>query len=320
LWRNNGLSSIALYRNDTMVGWEKLTDLSLPTEYIITTIEVSRSNPDHVLYYGASGDPYQYANVSPKLYRLENANTATSGAEDISIPDAETGTYAHEIAVNPENGNEILVLLSNYNVVGLYHSNDGGQNYTAVEGNLTGDDTNPGPSLRTATILPTDQGTVYFLGTSIGLFSTMTLNGTSTTWIQESETGIGNCVVQHMVSRTSDHRVAVGTHGRGVFMGTYNFTGVDETAKRPVTFALKQNHPNPFNPSTTIQFTLPKSEHVLLKVFDATGREVQSLIDKRMEAGEHTIRFNGSGLASGIYYCSLNAGSRHKTMKMILLK
>jgi hypothetical protein len=320
IWRNDRLSSIALYRNDTMVGWKNLTEISVPTEYIITAIQVSKSNPSHVLYYGASSDPWQNEEDVPKLYRLANANTDTSGAEDISIPEAESGSYVHQIAVNPENGNEILVLLSNYNIVGLYHSSNGGQSYTAVEGNLTGDDSNPGPSIRTATILPTDQGTVYFLGTSIGLFSTMTLNGASTSWVQEAGTSIGNCVVEHVVSRTSDHHVAVGTHGRGVFVGTYGSTGVDDKTRHPAGFVLEQNTPNPFNPSTTIRFSLPKNEHVTLKVFDTMGRETEKLIDKRMDAGNHAIRFDGSRLASGTYYCTIDAGNHRETIKMILVK
>ncbi len=322
LWRNNNLSGIALYRQiGTMAGWKNLTELGVPDEYILTAIQVSSNNPAHLLYYGASSDPWQYVDDVPKIYRLANANTDTSGAEDISIPEAESGSYVHQIAVNPENGNEILVLLSNYNIVGLYHSANGGQSYTAVEGNLTGDGTNPGPSMRTATILPTDQGTIYFLGTSIGLFSTMTLNGDATSWTQEAATSIGNCVVEHITSRTSDHRVAVGTHGRGVFIGTYEAgTNVADNTKRPVSFMLEQNYPNPFNPSTTIRFSLPQKEHVILKVFDTMGREIEKLIDKRMDAGDHTVRFDGSRLASGTYYCTIDAGNHRETIKMLLVK
>ncbi|UCC40786.1 MAG: hypothetical protein JSV96_04900 [Candidatus Aminicenantes bacterium] len=92
------------------------------------------------------------------------------------------------------------------------------RNVTAIEGNLEGDTNNPGPSLRSATILPTSQGTFYIIGTSTGVYSTTELNGSSTTWIQQSPNKIGNVVVEYVTSRKSDARVVVATHGRGIFV------------------------------------------------------------------------------------------------------
>ena len=125
----------------------------------------------------------------------------------------------HNFAPLPNDANEIIVILSNYNIVGLYHSTDGGQTYAAIEGNLEGDENNPGPSLRTATILPTSQGTFYIIGTSTGVYSTTELNGSNTTWVQQSPNKIGNVIVEYVTSRKSDGRVVVGTHGRGIFVG-----------------------------------------------------------------------------------------------------
>ena len=114
--------------------------------------------------------------------------------------------------------------------------------------------------------------------------------------------------------------MAVGTHGRGVFIGTYGSSAVDDKKNRPSGFVLRQNYPNPFNPSTTIRFSLPRNEYVTLKVFDTMGREIEKLIDKQMEAGDHTVRFDGSRLASGAYYCTIDAGNHRETIKMILVK
>jgi hypothetical protein len=88
----------------------------------------------------------------------------------------------------------------------------------------------------------------------------------------------------------------------------------------PQTHQLFQNYPNPFNPSTTIEFVLPKPEYVELKVFNMLGREVASLISNNMSAGVHQYQFNGSDLASGIYYYQLIAGDYMGVKKMILLK
>jgi hypothetical protein len=88
----------------------------------------------------------------------------------------------------------------------------------------------------------------------------------------------------------------------------------------PLWFALQQNWPNPFNPTTSIRFTLPRSAGVLLKVFDLVGREVATLVDEVKPAGSHTVKFDGSGLASGTYVYRIEAGSFVATRKLTLVK
>lgn len=88
----------------------------------------------------------------------------------------------------------------------------------------------------------------------------------------------------------------------------------------PKSFRLDQNYPNPFNPSTTIQFSIPSNIHVILKIFDTNGREVTKLIDKRLVQGVYNVNWNANGLASGIYFCRINAGKFSRTKKMILIK
>ena len=193
--------------------WTELTNVGIPAGYGLTSLTAS-TTPAHVLYLGASstGDP-------PKIYRFDNADTATDGEVERSIAGAPNGAYVHSIAVNPTNADEILVALSNYNIVGLYHSIDGGQNYTAVEGNLEGDAQNPGPSIRAVSILPFDGTTTYLVGTSTGAYSTTALSP-NTQWTQEGAGVIGNNIVEFITSRTSDGRTALATHGRGIFLGT----------------------------------------------------------------------------------------------------
>ena len=88
----------------------------------------------------------------------------------------------------------------------------------------------------------------------------------------------------------------------------------------PTSFSLAQNFPNPFNPTTTIEFSLPKSEDVTLKIYNLLGEEVKTLINEYKETGNHTVQFNANNLASGIYLYRLQAGSFVETKKMILLK
>ncbi|MEQ9264788.1 MAG: DUF1501 domain-containing protein, partial [Balneolaceae bacterium] len=85
-------------------------------------------------------------------------------------------------------------------------------------------------------------------------------------------------------------------------------------------FKLSQNYPNPFNPSTTISFTLASTSEVNLKVFDIKGSLVQTLIQKPMTAGEHSIQFNASNLPSGVYIYTLETSQGKLTRKMTLIK
>jgi predicted GH43/DUF377 family glycosyl hydrolase len=95
---------------------------------------------------------------------------------------------------------------------------------------------------------------------------------------------------------------------------------VDEEIDTPRKFVLYQNYPNPFNPSTTIEFTLPKSEFVELKVYNILGKEVLTLVSKKLNQGNHTYTFDGNNLSSGIYYYQLVAGEYREVKKMVLLR
>ncbi len=90
----------------------------------------------------------------------------------------------------------------------------------------------------------------------------------------------------------------------------------------PEKFSLDQNYPNPFNPSTSISYRLPSGGFVSLKVFDAAGNEVATLVNDRQNAGTYEIRFDAGkyGLSSGIYFYSLRAEGFGQTKKMILIK
>jgi hypothetical protein len=88
----------------------------------------------------------------------------------------------------------------------------------------------------------------------------------------------------------------------------------------PREFLLSQNYPNPFNPSTTIRMELPRSSVVRLSVYDVLGREVSVLVNDRKNAGVHEVKFDGSNLASGVYFYRLTAGDFVQSKKLLLLK
>lgn len=85
-------------------------------------------------------------------------------------------------------------------------------------------------------------------------------------------------------------------------------------------FKLDQSYPNPFNPSTTINFTIPNASFVTLKIFDINGREAATILKKEMPAGNHSIKWNAGNLSSGVYFYRLDAGNFTATKKLLLLK
>lgn len=108
-----------------------------------------------------------------------------------------------------------------------------------------------------------------------------------------------------------------GATGRIMQSVTGNF---GNTGIVPLTSWLGNNYPNPFNPSTTIKFGLAKSGNIRLAVYDVAGREIDVLLDEFRNAGEYEQRFDGSRLASGIYFYNLSGDYVSETKKMILIK
>jgi len=88
----------------------------------------------------------------------------------------------------------------------------------------------------------------------------------------------------------------------------------------PSGFLLMQNYPNPFNAGTVISIDVPKREHVEIRIFDINGRRVATLLSNKVAAGTHQIPFDGTTLASGIYFCSMKSAVFSATRKMILLR
>ena len=95
---------------------------------------------------------------------------------------------------------------------------------------------------------------------------------------------------------------------------------VESQQEIPADYALAPNYPNPFNPTTTIEFALPEAVEVSLRVFDVTGREVARLVEAPLAAGTHRVSFDASGLSSGVYLYHLRAGAFTQVRRMVLVK
>lgn len=121
-----------------------------------------------------------------------------------------------------------------------------------------------------------------------------------------------------------EYRVVV-TNGAGSDTSTVAFVAVTvptsvDNNELPARFVLNQNYPNPFNPQTSIRFGLPAASNVSLKVYDLIGRQVATLVNEQLAAGYHTVSFDGSRVATGIYFYRIEAGEYQEVRKMILIK
>lgn len=105
------------------------------------------------------------------------------------------------------------------------------------------------------------------------------------------------------------------------FNGSVTFSSeINITPSFPESYVLSQNFPNPFNPSTTIKFELPKDERITIKIYDILGKEVKTIVDDFRKQGRYSVSFDGSGLASGIYIYQLKTKDIVLNHKMLLIK
>jgi len=189
---------------------------------------------------------------------------------------------------------------------GVYRSTDDGVHWTEVNNGLTQ------RSIGAFAV----SGENIFVGTARGVFLSTNRGDTWTSVSPEPEVpwirSLAFC----------GHFLFAGLQGGAVWRRPLSemVVSVDPAESLPETPRLHQNYPNPFNPLTTIKYVLPKSSQVTLSVFDMLGREVSVLVNERRDAGYHSINFDGSNLASGVYFYRLQTGDFTQTKRLLLLR
>lgn len=103
--------------------------------------------------------------------------------------------------------------------------------------------------------------------------------------------------------------------------GKYHYSDiVTVELATPEQFELRQNFPNPFNPSTHITYNLPSDEFVTIKVYDIVGSEIATLVNEEKKAGSYLVTFEGVNLSSGVYICTMSGSSCIRSIKMLMIK
>ena len=215
------------------------------------------------------------------IYRLDNASDPASPLNKINSPQFPGNGYTTCIATDPRNGDHVFAVFSNYNVYSLFYSQDGGDNWQKVAGNLEQNTsgTGNGPSLRWLNILPLENGdTARFLGTSVGMFYNQQLNGSATQWTPLAEDEIGTTVIEMVESRETDNLIVVATHGNGVFTAnTPPDPPIGIPARQQPDFEKVKAYPNPASERFNVSFELKQNGKLTLTLYDALGRTVKIL-------------------------------------------
>jgi hypothetical protein len=227
--------------------------------------------------------------------------SADSGASWTGLYSSPTTTDVFALATSGGN------LFAGTNGSGVFLSTDKGTTWAPIDSGLT--------NMWVWSLA--FSGTNLFAGTLGGGVLLSTNNGRSWTAVN-SGLPLNTLVYSFAVSGT---KLFVGT-GDGVFLRPLSeIVSVKLSSNEPPTvFRLEQNYPNPFNPTTTIRYALPGRVHVTLTVFNALGQEVATLVNDSQDAGYHDVRFDASGLASGVYFYQLRAGDYVATKKLLVLR
>lgn len=295
--------------------WEEPAGLAGPTGSKITALELSVA-PKDILYYAI-----QEEQEIPQIYRLEDAENAMTPTTKNPVSGASPGSWVRCIAINPENVDEIVAVISSSNVPKLFHSTDGGLSFTNIDGNLANTEDLPGPHTNWLSILPYD-GTIYYvLATTTGVFVTQDLDGANTFWELQDPDQIGFASAQMVQSRPADGLIAVATYGRGIFIGGPNGvpTATDDLlVQDDEAFKL---FPNPGSGDfVRLQFELTGKEQLGIKVLDLSGRELWKKPIQAYEPGLHQLELPVAALQRGMYVVQLETQQRSWAKKLVLLR
>ena len=308
IWRNDNLSQIPVFRNSTTdVNWVSLESTVVGSGRISTL--AASHNPPGRLYYGTT---------LGEVYRVDRAREPVIDVRPVGRAIFPENAYAACLAVDRQDSDHFLVVFSNYNLLSLFSSDDGGETFEPVSGNLEEfpDGSGSGPSVRWVEIVNLKNGkNRYFVGTSTGMYTTEQLRGPQTMWKKESDDLIGNSLVTMIRYRADDGSVFAATHGNGIYQSRYSDILALPLPLESTTAQIEPAFPNPFSTETTIPFSIPEDGYVRIRVFNTLGQEIKTLLWSIQFAGSNVVRWDGTNAAGtpvtpGTYVVSMEYRNR----------
>ena len=317
----------------TSSGWTELTGVSSAvnssngTNISIRAVAFSRG------HYGSLHSMY-FGTTDGRIFRLDDPRNSAAAVTPVNITPTVTdisGLNVQDIAVNPNNDNEIIAVITNYgrtvgaafnnvtNILWTDNAKSASPTWRVAEGNLTGSNTLDYISARSCMITVRKDGsgnpvTEYYVGTAAGLFAVENLGttltgGGSPTWQREGSSTLNFAVISSLAYRPDDNILLVGTHGNGLyytFLGTPNLiTGINNPVINDKDFITKVY---PTISQSMVQYNVgnkPDVKKVLVQLFNMQGQELY-----RQETGYQNGSFNISRFAKGAYILSIYSDNK----------
>jgi hypothetical protein len=204
-------------------------------------------------------------------------------------------------------------------VVSIFFSEDGGNSWTPVSGNLEEfpDGTGSGPSVRCTKKVSYLGKKIYFAGTSCGFFSSRELTGDSTVWIREGANTIGNVIVDMLDARQTDGFIAVGTHGNGVYSAYFDPSAGVEGPGRLQTLTIGEVFPNPAGDMAKVMVSTDQVRKISASLYSGQGKEIRNITAGTFIPGTTGVQISLTGLPPGVYFLVFRDGIEMITRKVI---
>jgi len=300
LYRTNSASTVS-----PSTGWTNMIGVgntvgTSPSIFALATSHGTYANENSYLFIGTSNG---------RIYRLPDPRNAGSLTNPQNIsPTLANGMTAsslvRQIAVNPRNPDTVMAVVSNYGVASAFWTGNAtspAPTWQAVEGNIAL------PSFRSCAIVVTPTGVEYYVGTSIGLFSTTNINGANTSWTLEGPPVMQGAIISDLALRASDNTLLIGTHGNGMF-----YTVIDNATTSVPDYVMNDKkfiasvYPTITSGNLQIQTgTTSGIKNLDIRVLDMSGRTV---FTNRRNYGNGLIDI--SRLAKGIYSIEIISDNR----------
>ncbi len=283
-----------------------LTNGNQPRLGTVTTIDVSKTNPNMII---AGTDD---ANVWI---------TSNSGTNWTKVSATLPYRWITRVAIDPLNENISYVTFNGLKwrdpQPHIFRTTNKGQTWSDISNNL------PDAPVNAFAIDPL-RTNVLFAGSDVGCYYS---TNTGQSW-QFLGSGLPMVSVYDMKIHPTAYYLAIGTHGRSMYKIDLNtIIGINSNEQLTASdYKLEQNFPNPFNPETTIKYSVSRKSFVQIKVYDISGRLINSLVAKALIAGSYSAVWNGkditgNNVSSGIYFYNMTIdGSKSVSRKMLLIK
>ncbi len=317
LWRNDSLNHIVLdqdHFNSTETGWTRINaSNTFGSNNRISTLDMSEANSD-IIYYGTRNG---------RVFKLTGLDTENYVRTNIKKNNMPSSAYVSCIEVDNKDANKVLLTYSNYEVKSIYYTENAGDSWVDVSGNLEEFENGlgSGPSVNWANIYYDGTKNIYFVGTTSGLFSTEKLDSTNTIWAREGVESIGNVPVSMISSRTYDKNIVVATHGNGIFSSKefIDTTGIFDLNNEKNALYLSNIFPNPVNGKMKFTYRINKNSFVSIKIYNSLGRIIETLEESNIQKGTYEKRwFPKKEYANGNYFLVLKTENKTLSRQFIL--